>query len=301
MRTFQSIFIIALLLLAHINVLMAQNSPAPGERMVGDFHILKIQDAQITLKISLLSGNDAAVAQKLNVSHESQITPVNAFVVKTPQHLILVDTGIGKGSGEDAGHLQDLLKEAGFDASQVDLILLTHLHFDHIGGLTSVEGKRMFPHATIRLSKAESDFWLRDTGSVPAEQRERARQIQKQLNPYIQANALKTFAPGESLAEGVKAQEAYGHTIGHCIYSFTSKGQEFWCVGDLIHFREIQFKMPKVGVVFDTNGKQAIDSRIAYFNTAAQKHILLGGSHLPEFIYVEKSDNSFIASPVKVK
>lgn len=266
---------------------------------IGDFQIWKLQDAQITLKTSLLKDIDQALAQKLNGGSEVQTTPVNAFLVKTPAHIILVDTGIGKSSGEDSGHLLDQMKTIGIIPASVDIILLTHLHFDHIGGLTTPDGKRAFPNATIRLSKAESDFWLGDLNSIPAEQRERAKQIHKQLDPYIQAKALKTFAPNETIADGIKGIDAYGHTIGHAIYSFTSKGKEFWCIGDLIHFGNIQFKQPKASVVFDANGKLAIDSRIEFFNRAAANHIPIGGAHLSEMLTLEKSGDSFLSKPVK--
>lgn len=268
---------------------------------IGDFKIWKLQDTQISLKTSLLKDIEPAEAQKLNGGSEVQTTPVNAFLIKTPQHVVLVDAGVGKGSGDDSGKLLEQLKTIGVDPASVDLILLTHLHFDHIGGLTSPEGIRQFPKATVRLSKAESDFWLADINSIPAGQRDRAKQIEKQLGPYIQSNALKPFNPGEKLAEGVNSMEAYGHTIGHTVYSFTSKGKEFWCIGDLIHFGNIQFKLPKVAVVFDTNSKQAIDSRIAFFNRAAENHIPIGGSHLPNMLTLEKSADSFIPKPIKAE
>lgn len=286
---------------ALLMILLTISVSGQSSLKIGDFKIWKLQDTQISLKTSLLKDIDPAEAQKLNGGSEVQTTPVNAFLIKTPQHVVLVDAGVGKGSGEDSGKLFDQLKAIGVEPASIDLILLTHLHFDHIGCLTSPEGIRQFPNATVRLSKAESDFWLGDINLIPAEQRERAKQIQKQLGPYIQSNALKPFNPGEKLAEGVNSMEAYGHTIGHTVYSFTSKNKEFWCIGDLIHFGSIQFKMPKVAVVFDTNSKQAIDSRIAFFNRAAPNHIAIGGSHLPDMLTLEKSGDSFVPKPIKAE
>jgi len=268
---------------------------------IGEFEVWKLQDTQISLKTSLLKDIDPAEAKKLNGGSEVQTTPVNAFLIKTPQHVVLVDAGVGKGSGEESGKLFEQLKAIGVEPASIDLILLTHLHFDHIGGLSSPEGIRQFPKATVRLSKAESDFWLADMKSIPAGQLDRARQIRKQLDPYIKANELKPFSPGETIAEEIKGLEAFGHTIGHAVYSFTSKDKEFWCIGDLIHFGSIQFKMPKVAVVFDTNSKQAIDSRIDFFNRAAANHIPIGGSHLPDMLTLEKSGDSFVPKPIKAE
>lgn len=284
---------------AFLLLLLTVSVSGQSSLKIGDFQIWKIQDAQISLKLSLLKDIDQAEAQKLNGGNDTQTTPVNVFLIKTPKHIVLVDAGIGKGSNEDSGHLPEQLKSIGIEPASIDLILLTHLHFDHIGGLTSPEGVRQFPHATIRLSKAESDFWLANINSIPAEQRERAKQIQKQLNPYIQAEALKPFVPGEILGEGIKGIESYGHTIGHSVYSFSSKGKEFWCIGDLIHFSDVQFKKPKAAVVFDTNSKLAVESRINFFNRAASNHIPIGGSHLPEMFILEKSGDSFVSKPLK--
>lgn len=279
--------------------LITINLSAQSGLKIGDMQIWKLQDAQISLKTTLLKDISQAEAQKINGGSDTQTTPVNAFLIKTAKHVILVDAGIGKGSDGDSGKMLEQLKTIGIDPSSVDLILITHLHFDHIGGLTSPDGNRAFSNATIRLSKAENDFWMGDINSIPAEQRERAKQIQKQLNPYVQAKAVKPFAPNENIAEGIKGMEAYGHTIGHTVYSFTSKGKEFWCIGDLIHFGDIQFKMPNVSVAFDINGKQAIESRIKFFNIAVNKHIPIGGAHLPEFLYLKKSGDSFIPEPIK--
>jgi glyoxylase-like metal-dependent hydrolase (beta-lactamase superfamily II) len=172
------------------------------------------------------------------------------------------------------------------------LILLTHLHGDHIGNLTSADGKRIFPNATIRLAKAESDAWLGNPQGQSA-------QVKKTLDPYIQANAYKPFSTDEDLGEGIKALPAYGHTAGHTVYSFTSKGAEFWCVGDLLHFGNVQFKLPKATVSFDSNGKQALGSRMSFFAQAAAKHVIIGGSHIANFYQLEKSGDSFNALPVK--
>lgn len=282
-------------------LLLTINLSGQSSLKVGDLQVWKLQDTQISLKTSLLKDIEPAEAQKLNGGSEEQSTPVNAFLIKTPQHIVLVDAGVGRNSGEESGKLFEELKAIGVEPASVDLILLTHLHFDHIGGLTTAEGKRQFSKATIRLTQAEYDFWLADANSIPAGQLDRARQIRKQLDPYIKANALKPFAPGEMLAEGIKGMEAFGHTIGHSVYSFTSNDKEFWCIGDLIHFGNIQFKLPKVAVVFDTNSKQAIDSRIDFFNRAAENHIPIGGSHLFDILTLEKSGDSFVPKPIKAE
>ncbi len=134
---------------------------------------------------------------------------------------------------------------------------------------------------------------------IPVNLRERAAKIKAILEPYISAKSYFPFLPEENLGEGIKALSANGHTPGHTVYDFLSKGNELWCIGDLIHFGAIQFKHPSVGVVFDSNGQIAIDSRIELFQRAAKFNIILAAAHLPEMIILEKNGDEFTATPVK--
>ena len=279
-----SLLVVLFMFLGAVSVV----AQAPQKIDVGDIQVWKLQDRVMDMKLSMLSGVEPAEALKVNGGKDSQTSPVNAFLVKTGKHTILIDAGIG--NMKDGIMAQ--MKLAGVEPSSIDLILLTHLHGDHIGNLTSADGKRIFTNATIRLSKAESDSWQ---GS----QQGQSAQIKKALDPYIQANAYSPFVDGDNLGEGIKAIAANGHTAGHTIYSFTSKGSEFWCVGDLIHFGNVQFKLPKASVSFDGNGKQALESRIEFFSQAAAKKAIVGGAHLANFYRLEKSGDSFNTTPVK--
>jgi glyoxylase-like metal-dependent hydrolase (beta-lactamase superfamily II) len=280
---------------------VGQNKKANQELEVGDIKVSKIQDAEIYLNLSLLSGIEHLEALQLTSGRDSIQTPVNAFLVQTPKHIILVDAGIGKSGGEKVGHLTDQMKIAGVDPTQVDLILITHFHFDHIGGLLTVDGKRMFSKAIVRAPKSESDYWLGDSSKLPADQRERAQQIKATLQPYIQAGKYQAFLPNESLGDGIKALPANGHTIGHTVYAFSSKGSDLWCIGDLIHIGDIQFTKPSVGVVFDTDSPMAIRERLNFFQQAASGNVIIAGAHLPEMVHIKKSGNSFVVVPVKTR
>lgn len=280
---------------------MAQSDSGIQTVTVGDFKVLKLQDAEIYLNISLLSGIEPEEALKLSGGRDSLVTPVNAFLIRTGKQNILVDAGIGKNGGDNSGQLEEQLKLAGILPADIDLVLLTHFHFDHIGGLLTADGKRFFPNAVVRASKTESDFWLKDIAQFPEDQRERARQIRKALEPYILANAYSSFLFDEKLADGVYAIPAFGHTIGHTIYSFTSGKNMLWCIGDLIHFDAIQFEKPRAAVVFDTNGENAIQNRMIFFDRAARDHIVIAGSHLPQMLQIEKAGELYTKLPAVSK
>lgn len=280
---------------------MAQSDSGIQTVTVGDFKVQKLQDAEIYLNVSLLSGIEREEALKLSGGRDSLITPVNAFLIRTGKQNILVDAGIGKNGGDNAGQLEEQLKLAGVSPADIDLVLLTHFHFDHIGGLLTADGKRFFPNALVRTSKTESDFWLKDISQFPENQRERVSQIRKALEPYISANAYSSFLFDEKLADGVYAIPAFGHTVGHTIYSFTSGKNMLWCIGDLIHFDAIQFEKPRASVVFDTNGENAIQNRMIFFDRAVKDHITIAGSHLPQMLQIEKAGESYIKLPAVSK
>ena len=291
---FLVVFLTVIITLSFTSVTMGQTKHANSDLAVGEFKVRMLQDTQIYLQNSYLSGIEANEAKKLTGGVDSVLTPVNAFLVQTPNRIILVDTGIG-GTSE---HLMKQLNDAGINPSKVDLILITHFHFDHIGGLTSSEGKKLFPNAIVRVSKAESDFWMRDTSLIPENLRDRAANIKAVMAPYVSTKSYLPFLPDENLGEGIKAISANGHTPGHTVYSFSSKGKELWCIGDLIHFGLVQFEHPSVGITFDSNGQMAIGSRIDFFQRAAKAHIVLAGAHIPEMVRLEKKGDAFVATPV---
>jgi glyoxylase-like metal-dependent hydrolase (beta-lactamase superfamily II) len=98
----------------------------------------------------------------------------------------------------------------------------------------------------------------------------------------------------------VRAFSAVGHTPGHAVYAFTSNGQELWCIGDLIHF-SLQFLHPSIGVVFDSEGKQAIASRLELFKKAAAGHIILAGAHLPNIVTLTAKGEGYEANAMEGK
>jgi glyoxylase-like metal-dependent hydrolase (beta-lactamase superfamily II) len=282
------------------SLVTGQKKPADGDLKIGDFKVRMLQDAQMYMKISHLSGIEKSDALKLTGGVDSVWASVNAYLVRTPQHTVLVDAGIGKYPGENSGHLLEYLKRAGVEPEQIDLVLITHFHFDHIGGLLTPEGRRAFPNAVVRASQVESDFWMGDESKIPANMRERAKSIKVIFAPYIAANLYKPFKPDEILGEGIKAMPAYGHTPGHTVFAFSSKGEEIWCIGDLIHIGIVQFSNPAASMAFDSDKKMALTSRVDFLKRAAASHIVIAGAHLGDMLRLEVNGSSFIVSPVDV-
>ena len=209
---------------------------------------------------------------------------VAAFLVNTGKQLILVDTGAGGfWGGKAMGHLTQSLRASGYRPEQVDIVLLTHLHADHVAGLRNADGKRKFPNATVSMLQADSDFWLSKeiAGKAPPEAKEFFDIAQASAKPYQAAGKWKPIAPGEEIVTGVRSRPIVGHTPGHTGYEFTSNGQSLLIVGDAAHVAQVQLERPDIGVVFDIDGAAADKSRAALFDEVARAGQLVGGQHLP--------------------
>jgi glyoxylase-like metal-dependent hydrolase (beta-lactamase superfamily II) len=190
---------------------------------------------------------------KRNLTFEGNRTAVQAiessamlgartFALTT--HLILVDAGAGTWWGGGAlGRLVGSLRSAGYTPEEVDIVLLTHFHSDHVGGLTAPDGKRVFPNAEVYVAKAESSFWLslEIAAKAPKDAQPFFRSAQAIAAPYIEAGKWHTFSGSEPIVDGMQIVPLPGHTPGHTGFEFSSKGQKILFWGDVVHAQRVQF------------------------------------------------------------
>ena len=254
---------------------------------VGAFEVTALLDGTSTFDAHWLKAEPATLqplAAKQFQPADKLTGTVAAFLVNTGKQLILVDTGAGGfWGGKALGHVAQNLRASGYRAEQVDIVLLTHLHADHVAGLRNADGKRKFPNATVSMLQADSDFWLSKeiAGKAPPEAKEFFDLAQASAKPYQAAGKWKPIAPGEEIVPGVRSRPIAGHTPGHTGYEFTSNGQSLLIVGDAVHVAQVQLERPDIGVVFDLDGAAADNSRAALFDEVARTGQLVGGQHLP--------------------
>ena len=265
------------------------NTQVPGYyRMpLGQFEITALYDGAIHLDSKLLHhAKPADVNRRLDwkfVSHPVMQTALNAYLINTGDHLVLVDAGAASLFGPGLGYVIDNMKAAGYDPAQVDTVLITHLHGDHVGGLNDQEGKPVFPQATVFVSQADNDFWLSEekAATAPEEARSFFKMAHDAAAPYLASGQWKTFADGAELVPGIKAVKASGHTPGHTAYAVESAGQKLLIWGDIVHAHAVQFAKPDVSIDFDTDQKAAIATRKALMRDMAASRSLVAGMHLP--------------------
>ena len=267
-----------------------QKVQVPGyyRMALGTLEVTALYDGYVDLAPKLLKGASSREVQKLLArmfleSSKGVQTAVNAYLVNTGEQLILVDTGAAGCFGPTLGNVVANLKAAGHQPEQVDAVLLTHLHADHVCGLSTPDGKAVFPNATVHVSQAEADFWLsKDVmASKPEGMKPFFEMAQKSVAPYQAAGKLKTFKAGDEVAKGVQAVATPGHTPGHTSYLLGSGDKRLMMWGDIVHSHATQFVKPEVAIEFDVDSTQAIRTRKAMFKEAAKQGYWVTGAHLP--------------------
>lgn len=279
-------------------------SPGFYRMAVGNFEVTALYDGNLRIGPQILHGIDQAavpglLAREFADSNEKGVlTAINAFLVNTGSHLILVDAGLGTCGGPTSGHMLENLKAAGYRPEDVDAVLITHLHGDHVCGL-SKSGERLFPNATAYAADADIAYWMTTTANDPAADWKKTPQ--ERLQPYKAAGKLKGFKPGAELFPGVTAVDTHGHTPGHISYLFQSSGQNFLAFGDVVHVHAVQFAHPEVTIDYDTDQLTARAARLALFDRLAKEGWSVGGSHLPfpGIGHVRKDANTFSYVPVE--
>lgn len=270
-----------------------QRQQVPGyyRLALGSFEVTALYDGFIDLDSKILLGTSPDEVRELTArmfipKPEAVQTAVNAFLVHTGERLVLVDTGAAQLFGPTLGAILRNLKAAGYDAGQVDTVLLTHLHPDHVAGLLLPDGTPAFPNAVVRAAAADAEFWLDEQVAAKAvkEAQPFFKMARDSVAPYAAAGRFKPFKPDEELMPGVTAVTAVpspGHTPGHTSYHFTSNGENLLVWGDIVHSHSVQFTKPEVAIEFDVDSVKAVETRKRLLAEAAAKKLLVGGAHLP--------------------
>jgi glyoxylase-like metal-dependent hydrolase (beta-lactamase superfamily II) len=232
---------------------------------VGDYTVYLLSEGQQTGNTEILIGaTPEMIADAIPDGTFPNAT--NCFLIQTPDKNILVDTGYGR-------LLPNYLAIMGLSADQIDAVLITHAHGDHIGGLLE-DGKAVFPNAKLYISQPERDYWVgaKNTNVINV-----LKAYEKQL-VLFKPNDLKSITT--SLLPGITPIAAYGHTPGHTAFLVESKGDKLLIWGDLTHAMAIQMPYPQVAVTYDVNPKEAVQSREKILKYVSENKITITGMHI---------------------
>ncbi len=265
---------------------------------LGDSEITVFSEEQTEKNASILIGATPAILEK-HAPQKTVAMTINAFLIRTPTQMILIDTGLGS-------EVLNFLEMAGIAPEQIDAILLTHMHADHIGGLVH-DDQAAFPKATLHLAQQEYDYWIKDTDSatLPENARPRLANIQKALAAY--AGRIHLFSPGPPNAHapspvpGIRAIRAYGHTPGHTLFLFETQQEKILFWGDLVHAIAVQMPSPSVAVTYDVTPEEAIVTRCDILKFVDTHKIPVAGSHVPfpGIGHISPSDSGYTFTPLQ--
>lgn len=267
----------------------------PGQQ-IGEFSVTAISDGYLSANLDLLSNIDPMEASRLQqdagVSDPSAIH-INCYLVRGRGRTILIDAGAG-GFKQWGGKLQENLALAGVQPADIDTILLTHAHPDHVGGLLDSSGAAAFPDAELVIHQREVCFWKDDGNLSRASERARGNFLlaRKVFDQYREK--MRTFTDSEVLP-GISAMSLLGHTAGHSGYRIESDDRSLLVWGDVVHFPQIQIARPDVSIAFDQDPILSAETRSKLLDAVSSDKLLIAGMHLGElgFAQVERTGHTY--------
>lgn len=263
---------------------------------LGDVLVTAISDGSMQVGFELLTNIDIAECKKIQRNagiKEPNAIHINTFLIRKNGKNILIDSGIG-GLNNLGGQLIKNLAELGIAPEDIDTILLTHSHPDHIGGLITPQENAVFSRAELLVSNDEYNYIKDERIFSVASDRVKGNFLlaRKAFNLY--QDSLQLIDKGEVLA-GIDAVPLKGHTPGHTGYKIIGKNDELLVWGDIVHFPQIQLLKPNVSIAFDYDPQLAAETRISILDMVNSNHILVGGMHFGQngFNYIKRLDTGY--------
>ena len=244
---------------------------------LGNTKVALLSDGQNTADPGVLIGASEEILKEFVPTGKAG-GAFNIFLLKLNGKNILVDAGMGF-------HLVENLAKEGVSPEQVNMILITHMHGDHIGGLLK-DGQRVFPNAELYISQKEVAYWTdkKLQASLPEGQQRGFEGAQAVVEAY--KDKLHLFEPQavdqmQELIPGVKSIASYGHTPGHTCYLVENGGSKLFIWGDLINFHPVQVPHPEIATRYDIDPVMAAESRAQLLKWVESQGIAVAGMHVP--------------------
>ena len=259
---------------------------------LGDFEVATIMDSKvIRTGLTPSFGGEAAAAEIKALAAVNRIDadryehPFTPTLVNTGKELVLFDSGNGSLSAEyeqlkgrlPPGNLVAHLTQAGYKPEDVDVIIITHGHPDHIGGLTK-GGQPVFPRARYVFGAVDFDFWKKGENVREARKFNRELYVKICLPVADRATFIK---PGDEVVSGIRAVEAYGHSPGLLAFHIESEGKRLLNWADTCNHYVVAIQRPDLHLDVDDEKDKAVATRKRILDMVASERLMVAGFHMP--------------------
>jgi glyoxylase-like metal-dependent hydrolase (beta-lactamase superfamily II) len=228
--------------------------------------------------------------------------PFNPILINTGSKLVLIDAGYGPGVSPTVGLLPAHMAAAGIDPKAIDIVVLSHLHPDHINGIKAADGSLVFPSAEIKAPAQDWAFWMSDDNMGKAESpmmKNYFANTRKILSNI--ADKVTRYDWGKEVAPGITALDTSGHTPGHTSFVVASGSGKMLVQSDVTNIPEFFLRNPDWHVLFDIDPAKAVQTRRKFYDMASAEKALIAGFHFsfPSQGYVEKDGNGYRLVPIR--
>ncbi|WDZ77311.1 MBL fold metallo-hydrolase [Ensifer adhaerens] len=281
-----------------------KSAPPIRSFKLGAFKVVVVNDGtRVTEKPHEIYGTNQsqqAVAELLQQNFLPTEALVNSFspvLVDTGTEVVLFDTGMGEGGREAGlGRLADGIRAAGYVPEQLSVVVVTHMHGDHIGGLMET-GKPAFANARYVMGETEYAFWKDPArAGTPAENGHKA--VLEKVVPLAEKTTF--IGDGAAVVPGISAVAAFGHSPGHRVFRLDSDGRGMMLTADTANHYVLSLQRPDWEVRFDMDKAKAAETRRRVFDMIASERLPFIGYHMPfpAVGFVEKQGEGYRFVPV---
>jgi glyoxylase-like metal-dependent hydrolase (beta-lactamase superfamily II) len=226
------------------------------------------------------------------------------LVVNTGSKLVVIDTGSGPGAftqtNGQLGQFPRNLAAAGVQAKDIDLVIISHFHADHVNGLLDATNKLAFPNAEVLVPAAEWKFWM-DDGEMGRAPKGRMEDLFKNNRRVFDALERKVtpYEWNKEIAPGLIPVPTVGHSIGHTSFVLSSGSRKLYIQSDVTNNPDLFARQPEWGGAFDQDPVQAVATRRKVYDMLVADKMLVQGFHypFPGVAYVEKAGTAYRLVP----
>jgi len=248
--------------------------------------------------------NAALASAYLQPAPDMIAIPYCPCAVNTGSRLVVIDTGTGeanlKASKGSAGQFQSNLKASGIDSNQVDVVIISHIHGDHINGLLTPDNKPAFPKAEIMVPAPEWKYFT-DDGEMSRQTSDRMKSVFAGFRRVFDALGRKVtqYEGGKEIVPGITSVATYGHTPGHMSHIVSSGKSKVYIQADVTNL-PIFVRNPGWHLMFDQDAKMAEETRRKVYDMLVAEKMMVQGFHypFPALAYIEKSGSGYREIPV---